>query len=205
MLTYTIENRGNQPLYMYLYTCIKSDIENGVIKSNEKLPSKRNLAEHLKVSIITVQNAYMQLLSEGYIYSRLKSGYYASDLEGMNSTASYDAKVTSDTEEENLKKYFIDFCENSINIDNFPFSVWSKQMRDVLSERHSDLLNKIPNIGVLKLRKAIADFLYHFRGCPYPPNKLLSVRERNIYTACLSNYLAKIPFMRLKTRDIKNC
>lgn len=163
MLTYNIENKGNTAKYIYLYNCIKSDIENGVIKSNEKLPSKRNLAEHLKISIMTVQNAYAQLLSEGYIYSREKSGYFASDLEGTVVATSYENK-TIDIAEENSPEYFIDFCENSINIKSFPFSVWSKQMRKVLSERDSELLRKIPNAGVLKLRKAIADFLYHFRG-----------------------------------------
>ena len=72
MLTYDMESRGDEPLYIYLYIRIKADIMGGVIRPNEKLPSKRNLAEHLKVSVMTVQNAYLQLLSEGYITSRCK-------------------------------------------------------------------------------------------------------------------------------------
>jgi GntR family transcriptional regulator/MocR family aminotransferase len=163
MLTYDIENRGNMAIYIYLYKCIKFDIEKGLIRSNEKLPSKRNLAEHLKISVMTVQNAYEQLLSEGYIYSREKSGYYASDLEGIVVPTTCENKLAEDKVEK-IPEYFVDFCENSINIDSFPFSIWSKQIRDVLSERDSDLLCKIPSAGVLKLRKAIADFLYHFRG-----------------------------------------
>ena len=36
MLTYNIENKGNIPLYEYLYRCIKEDILNGKLKENEK-------------------------------------------------------------------------------------------------------------------------------------------------------------------------
>ncbi|HAN20884.1 MAG: GntR family transcriptional regulator [Clostridiales bacterium GWF2_36_10] len=172
MLTYNIESRGSTPIYIYLYNCIKLDIENKTIKSNEKLPSKRNLAEHLKVSIMTVQNAYLQLLSEGYIYSREKSGYYASDLEWFNTTVS-NKNVLVKQLNKNTDEYYIDFCENSINIGNFPFSIWSKQMRDVLSERDSELLRKSPIEGVLKLRNAIAVFLHHFRGMLVLPEQII--------------------------------
>ena len=163
MLTYDIENRGNEHIYIYLYKCIRADIEKGIIKPDEKLPSKRNLAEHLKVSVMTVQNAYLQLLSEGYIYSRIKSGYYASSLQGLSLTAA-DKSVTTAEPVQDGHEYFMDFCDNSINTDIFPFSAWSKELREVLSESSSEILRRIPNVGVLKLRKAIADFLYHFRG-----------------------------------------
>ncbi|MDP4133946.1 MAG: PLP-dependent aminotransferase family protein [Bacillota bacterium] len=172
MLTYNIESRGNIPIYVHLYNCIKSDIIKGVIKPDEKLPSKRNLAEHLKVSIMTVQNAYMQLLSEGYIYSRVKSGYFAEALEGNNYTADYKKTEIQDTPPNN-DEYFIDFCENSISIDKFPFSVLAKQMREVLCEYSSELLRKIPNSGALKLRKAISDFLYQFRGMSVSPEQVI--------------------------------
>jgi len=172
MLTYNIENKGKTPLYIYLYNCIKSDIENGVIKSNNKLPSKRNLAEHLKISVMTVQNAYAHLLSEGYIYSREKSGYFASALEKTIVTTATKTKITGILEE-TTPAYFMDFCENSINIESFPYSIWSKQMREVLYERDHDLLRKMPSVGVLKLRKAISDFLYHFRGMSVSPEQII--------------------------------
>jgi GntR family transcriptional regulator/MocR family aminotransferase len=170
VLTYDIGNKGNMPLYIYLYNCIKNDIENGVIKLNEKLPSKRNLAEHLKISIMTVQNAYAQLLSEGYIYSHEKSGYFVSEIEKAIASSPKNKVIEPD---EDIPEYLIDFCENSINIENFPFSVWSRQMREVLCEQDSDLLRKMPNAGVMKLRKAIVDFLYHFRGIVVSPDQII--------------------------------
>ena len=69
MLTYNFENIGSDSLYEFLYKCIKNDIIQGIILSGEKLPSKRALAKNLAISVITVENAYGQLLAEGYIYS----------------------------------------------------------------------------------------------------------------------------------------
>ena len=88
MLTYSFENLGSDSLYEYLYKCIRSDILEGKIRAGEKLPSKRGFAKNLGVSVITVENAYAQLMAEGYLYSVPKSGYYV---------VSADAKVSDRT------------------------------------------------------------------------------------------------------------
>ena len=81
MLTYNFSNIGSDSLYEYLYKCIKNDILLGNIRPGEKLPSKRTFAKNLGISVITVENAYAQLVAEGYLYSMLKRGFYAADLE----------------------------------------------------------------------------------------------------------------------------
>lgn len=67
MLTYVFEH-NNVPLYEQVYQCMKHDIIEGVLQPGEKLPSKRTFATHNGISTITIQNAYDQLISEGYIY-----------------------------------------------------------------------------------------------------------------------------------------
>ena len=79
MLTYNMEDKKELPLYDYLYRCIKNDILSGRIPAGDKLPSKRGLAKHLNVSVITVENAYAQLFLEGYITSFEKKGYFVND------------------------------------------------------------------------------------------------------------------------------
>ena len=79
MLTYNFTNIGSDSLYEYLYKCIKNDILLGNIKAGEKLPSKRSFAKNLGISVITVENAYEQLIAEGYIYSIPKKGFYVTD------------------------------------------------------------------------------------------------------------------------------
>ena len=56
MLTYNLEQRNDEPKYYYIYKMIRKDIEEGALKKGEKLPSKRSLAEHLGISLITVEN-----------------------------------------------------------------------------------------------------------------------------------------------------
>ena len=81
MLTYPLTKNGGVSLYEQLYRRIKDDILTGRLAAGEKLPSKRALAENLEVSKITVEAAYSQLLSEGYICSREKVGYFVETVE----------------------------------------------------------------------------------------------------------------------------
>lgn len=80
MLTYNFENTGSDSLYIYLYKCIKHDIEQGILITGEKLPSKRKFAKNIGVSIVTIENAYARLTAEGFIYSLPKKGFYVADI-----------------------------------------------------------------------------------------------------------------------------
>ena len=80
MLTYSFEDRQGKSKFEYLYEQIREDILKGTLKPGEKLPSKRALAEHLGISVITVEGAYGQLLDEGYIVSRPRSGFFVSEI-----------------------------------------------------------------------------------------------------------------------------
>ena len=76
MLTYSLKKTADKPLYIALYEKIKTDIAMGVLAPGTRLPSKRSLAKHLTLAVITVENAYAQLLAEGYIFSKERSGYF---------------------------------------------------------------------------------------------------------------------------------
>ncbi len=129
MLTYSFDNRGKDTLYEYLYKQIKNDIYSNKLRPNEKLPSKRALAKHLNISTITVENAYSQLVAEGYIYSIPKSGYYVSDISAniLKSDNHIGDNLTDDKTEKNRSdNYFIDFVNNSTDPENFPFTIWTE-------------------------------------------------------------------------------
>ncbi|MEG1043851.1 MAG: PLP-dependent aminotransferase family protein [Oscillospiraceae bacterium] len=162
MLTYNLSLKTSTPLYVRLYDFIKSDIEQNKLKACEKLPSKRGLAKHLNISIITVENSYNQLLSEGYIYSIEKKGYYVAKLENISTFVIRDLPVEPPKIENS--DCFIDLRQNTIIAENFPFSVWAKLTRQVLSGKDEEILQRQDYQGTEKLRNAIANFLYHFRG-----------------------------------------
>lgn len=175
MLTYSFENIGSESMYEYLYHCIKTDILQKKLKPDEKLPSKRLFAKHLGVSVITTENAYAQLVAEGYIYTLPKRGYFVSSLEKQALHPSPSKPRT--VQEQRPKKepaYHADFVKNSVAPDTFPFSVWTKLLRDVTnSESEASLLSDTSVGGVMKLRQAIAQHLYQFRGMSVEPEQII--------------------------------
>ncbi|MCD7807820.1 MAG: PLP-dependent aminotransferase family protein [Erysipelotrichaceae bacterium] len=168
MLTYTFPQNLNKPMYLYLYENIKKDIINQTLKPNEKLPSKRTFAKNLDVSIITVENAYNQLLLEGFIYAIEKKGYYVSSLNFPNKPKQYTAIINESNEE----YYLIDLKTNSVG-EHFPYSTYSKLTRQVLSNQDGSLLTRPPQIGCIQLRQAISKHLYDFNGMNVPPNQII--------------------------------
>ena len=75
-LPLSLQLDGDEPLYIQIYRGIRDEIMNGAILTGEKLPSARNLAASLQVSRTTVDEAYSQLVSEGYVESQEKKGYF---------------------------------------------------------------------------------------------------------------------------------
>ncbi len=169
MLTYAFEKGGGVSLYEQLYRHIREDILTGRLCAGEKLPSKRMLATHLEVSVITVKNAYEQLMAEGYIYSVEKKGYYVSRLEQpLRETP---APVVQPVEKP--KTYLLDLVTNSISAEYFPFTVWARMMRQTILEQDKNLLVPPPYNGSELLRRAIAQDLQQFRGMTVDPEQII--------------------------------
>ena len=76
MLTCHLDSNSSIPLYEQIYLYIRQEIRSGALAWEQKLPSTRLLANHLQISRNTVDLAYGQLLSEGYIESIPKRGYF---------------------------------------------------------------------------------------------------------------------------------
>ena len=168
MLTYTLDkDKGH--LSRELYKALKNDIEEGKLKRGEKLPSKRTFARNCSVSTITVQNAYDQLVSEGYITAIEKKGYYVSDSVAKKSKVSY----LVDEDEETSTVELPDLSNNRVNVDNFPFSIWSRIMRKTMGEKQNLLLSPMKTEGVYELRRAISHHLSSFRGMAVSPSQII--------------------------------
>ncbi|MCQ2241526.1 PLP-dependent aminotransferase family protein [Treponema sp.] len=180
MLTYDFSNLTG-PLYRELYQKIRQDILNGTIKTGEKLPSKRTLAQNLGVSTITVENAYDQLISEGYLYSEVKRGYFVSDIKKI-AVPKVIQKPELNIMTNEKKSWYFDFSSNTVEAKNFPFSVWAKLSREVLSNMQSEVLQISPSNGTESLRKAIANHLLSFRGMSVDPNQIIiGAGTENLY------------------------
>lgn len=177
MLTYDMNQRKSLSLYEYLYRCIKRDIEDGTILADEKLPSKRTLAKHLGVSLITVEGAYAQLEAEGYLYSRERRGYYAMPLpvspapqgtqQAPGNARRYDPIPDQPPAQD---KGIIDFAHPRATADPQVQRLWAKALRSTLSdESDTQHLQPLPIEGSPRLRNAIANHLHQFRGMEVDP------------------------------------
>ena len=166
MLTYDLK-RWKLPLYDALYREIREDILSGRIAHGEKLPSKRSLAEHLRISKVTVENAYAQLLAEGYISSRCRSGYYA---EGGERPLL--PRVTPSFPKETPARTLKDLTHGGTE-EGFPFSVWARLMRGVIADVGEGLLLPTESAGIYPVRAAIAGYLYRMRGIRVSPEQIV--------------------------------
>ena len=167
MITYELKKAPGVPLYEALYRCIRGDILSGKLKPGEKLPSKRALAQNLEVSKITVETAYNQLLSEGYLRSEEKVGYFVETVE-RPAAPKEGPKALSTAQKQ---RWLLDLTANGT--EQFPFSVWMKLQREVMLDYGQTLLLPIPNRGVTELRQAIAHHLADFRGMRVDPENIL--------------------------------
>ena len=82
-MTIRLQADSKECLYEQIYSYIKNEIRDGKLLTGERLPSTRSLAEYLQVARSTVDYAYAQLLSEGYIESRPYKGYFVCPVEGL--------------------------------------------------------------------------------------------------------------------------
>lgn len=71
-----IDNRSDSPIYDQIYTQIKNLIMSGKLTEGEALPSIRNLAKDLRISVITTKRAYDELEREGFIYTVAAKGCF---------------------------------------------------------------------------------------------------------------------------------
>ncbi len=180
MLTFIPDKNSNRPIYEQLYRYIRLEIESGQIPPESKLPSRRALAAHLKLSLTTIASAYAQLLSEGYIRSVPKSGYYTVPFERTafsslpqpkmsngksEKSAPVDFSVTPSRESELQGAHIAwDFRTNTTDAEKFPFSIWSSAARRVLRNHGDEILKSTHPQGLTPLRTEIAKHLRNYRG-----------------------------------------
>ena len=172
MLTFNIEHNRKTPIYQQLYNYIKAEIQSGSIKYNTKLPSKRKLSNHLKISQNTVQAAYEQLIEEGYIISEEKKGFFVAKIDNITKIDIPKEKNTTEYKDNKINiKY--DFSYHGVDLEEFPFSTWRKLYKDVINEYDKELLLLGDRQGNFNLRSSIADYLYQSRGVNCTANQII--------------------------------
>lgn len=219
-MTFQLCTDGGTCLYEQIYEHIKKEIKGRKLLPGEKLPSTRFLAEYLQVARSTVDYAYGQLLSEGYIESKPCKGYFVCPIEegfgeepeevfgqqanvagtvfrqrekmvqksssqkGDSRQAEVDFRqeknsrreesvVPSKSLRQEKEALQIDFSPYEIDMSGFPFSVWKKISKNIMSYANSDLFARGEPQGDYALRQTISRYLHSSRGVNCRPEQIV--------------------------------
>ncbi|MBQ8822852.1 MAG: PLP-dependent aminotransferase family protein [Lachnospiraceae bacterium] len=160
-------------LYEQIYEYVRQEIREGKLLCEERLPSTRSLAEFLQVSRSTVELAYEQLASEGYIESRPYKGYYVCRLEELYQLSQPRETTVVSVPLEEKREYQVDFSPTAIDMSEFPFGVWKKINKSILSDSNSRLFSSGSAQGDYSLRETISRYLHSSRGVNCKPEQII--------------------------------
>lgn len=171
---FILDSAEHRPLHIKLYNQIKNQILLGKLFPNTKLPSVRQLASELSISRNTVEYAYEQLCTEGYIYSKPQSGYYISLLEQeFISRPSQDTLPPIEQDFADGRQYSFDFHPAALSPDSFPIKVWRKLLTNCLQDNVGQFTLYCNPQGERELRCEIQQYLERFRGVYCEPEQII--------------------------------
>ena len=150
---------GGESAYLRLYKRLRGEIVSGALPAGSRLPSKRTLAGETGLSLITVEHALALLCDEGYAEARPRSGVYAA---GGGSAPPSPRRAALE-----------DMSTGDDAPEDFPFSVWARTMRAVLTDYDRRILSRSPSCGCSELRLALTGYLERSRGLRVRPEQLV--------------------------------
>lgn len=163
-------------IHIYQQICIgiKEQILSGALLPNEKLPSKRKLADMLKVSVNSVTNAYEQLLAEGYIYSLERKGYYVENITKLVKNNKNINIFPKDLKEDFRKEDgWLSLSHMTSDISVFPFNEWMKCQRIAIHNHQNDLAEIVHPQGPYLVRKTLSRLIALSRGVICEPEQIV--------------------------------
>lgn len=161
-LAFFFKNDESKALYIQLYEYLKLEIKSGRLKVGEKLPSIRTLAFELKVSKQTIDSAYQQLLAEGYVESRPRSGLFVLPMEEISQTITTPSSPTITTDDKS--KILVDFYYGAIDKTKFPLKTWKRCIGDALESSLNEVYFYGDRQGDIILREEIRKYVTKARG-----------------------------------------
>ena len=175
-MTIRLRTDSDKCLYQQIYEHIRQEIREGKLLAGERLPSTRSLAEYLQVARSTVDYAYDQLLSEGYIEARPYKGYFVCRLEGIFTMepGEIPEPETAETDREaDGEAPQIAFSPYGIDMTGFPFGVWKRITKNILNDSNSELFAQGEPQGDYDLRMTISRYLHSSRGVNCRPEQII--------------------------------
>jgi len=173
-LTLSFHPDSKIPHYEQLYLFIRQEIQSGRIKPGTRLPSIRGLSEALKISKTTTEEAYQQLIAEGYIASKERIGYFSLQPEdAFHEPEARLLRQSSDVISNSDHSTDIDFHPARVDGDHFPFAIFRKLSNESWKNLDPLLMNYGEHLGEWGRRKHLVDYLQHARGVRCIPDQII--------------------------------
>ena len=172
MLQISFAPGGGGPLYEQLYRAVVSQIRAGQLKSGERMPGKRTLADQLSVSVNTVDTAYQLLAAEGWLQSRPRSGFFVQPYQPPLAPAPARAEPPKAAGEAAPARWEFDLSTGGVDTGLFPFRTWGRIQKELLYSQ-PQLLAHGHAQGDAELRGAIARHLRAWRGVDCTPDQIV--------------------------------
>jgi GntR family transcriptional regulator / MocR family aminotransferase len=195
------DRASSTPLHAQLYIQLREAITGGRLRAGTRLPSTRALSTELGLSRNTVQNAFEQLLDEGYLEGRVGSGTYVAAHLPEEMVAQRDFPRANGTRQ---KLHTHDFTLPELShrasvlsaarwpmslpvdrprafrlnipaLDAFPFDIWARLISQHLQQPTDYLLGYGEPAGYGPLREAISDYLGTTRAVKCCPDQVIIV------------------------------
>lgn len=206
-MTICLQENSGKHLYEQIYEHIKSEIQAGKLLPGERLPSTRNLAEFMQISRSTVDFAYEQLLSEGYIEAKPYRGYYVCKIDELLQMQIRDYQAPTEKKSENRKEqsrtYAFDFSPNGIDMSGFPFGAWQRITKEVLCYDNNNLFALGQPQGDEDLRETICKYLHSSRGVNCFPEQIVIGAGNDYLLMLLEKILGRHKKIAMETPSYK--
>ncbi|MGE7273930.1 GntR family transcriptional regulator [Brevibacillus panacihumi] len=154
-----LQRQSEVPLKRQIYQVLRDQILNGRLHAGEALPSTRELANELKVSRNTVNEAYEMLIVEGFVLSR--QGAPTRVAEGLYLEKK--PEVGSPAQEKPTLPFLADFRTGQPDLRQFPRHVWQQISQKTMQEMPPSLLGYTGPEGLPRLREEISGWLFRAR------------------------------------------
>ena len=189
MISYTLEKGPGISLYESLCENLRRDISLGVLNPGQKLPSKREFARQLGVSVITVERAFEQLQAEGYVRSRPRQGFFVCEIPARLSVtlpyAPASAGAPAFGGQQNDCPVRFDMVAHAMPQGSFPAKVWARLGRDALLDPAPWQQKSAPGQGMPELREAISSLVRTSRGVVCTPEQVVvGAGSQHLYQLC---------------------
>ncbi len=165
LLSLSLDRDGGETLQAQLLMQLRRLILHGGLTPGSKLPSSRTLAAELSVSRVTVAAVIDQLISEGYLEGRARSGVFVeAELPDLAPRSATDPLGPAELDEIFQPVPPRPFDVSAPDMAEFPFRQWSRHHDAVWRYPDAELLQRPDPFGWHPLRRAIAEHLAQWRG-----------------------------------------